>query len=241
MPWRIGWPAGISMSAYTRPAYLQRNSWLSVLSDADRVAILRQARVAEFRRRQRIYHPGSPANEVYLVKSGVVKLAVEGSDGREAILGFQHPGDLFGELAVVDDRPHDHLAEAHESSVVWAIPGEVFLGLMHESTALGHEVIKLFGLRLRMYRTRVHEILHHSAHARVASTLVHLAARHGVEDADGVVIPLRLSQRDIGNLAGLTRETVNFILKDLRDRNLIETQRLSIRIRNPAVLQHAAH
>ena len=60
-----------------------------------------------------------------------------------------------------------------------------------------------------------------------------------MKDADGVVIPLRLSQRDIANFVGLTRETVNFILKDLRERNLIETQGRSIRLKNPAVLQHA--
>ncbi len=53
-----------------------------------------------------------------------------------------------------------------------------------------------------------------------------------MEDADGVVIPLRLSQRDIANFVGLTRETVNFILKDLRERNLIETQGRSIRLKN---------
>jgi hypothetical protein len=57
-------------------------------------------------------------------------------------------------------------------------------------------------------------------------------AEHGVEDADGIVIPLRLSQRDIANFVGLTRETVNFILKALPERNLIETQGRSIRLKN---------
>ena len=229
----------LPMSAHTRLAYLQRNSLLCVLSDADQSAVLRQARVTEFKRRQRIYHPGEPASEVYWVESGVVKLAVESPEGREAILGFQHPGDLFGEMAVIDDGPQDHLAEAHEDSVVWGISRDVFLGLMRESTALDHAVVTLLGLRLRMYRTRVPEILHQSALARVANTLVHLARQHGVKDADGVVIALRLSQRDIGNLVGLTRETVNFILKDLRERNLIETQGHSIRVKNPAGLQLA--
>ena len=78
--------------------------------------------------------------------------------------------------------------------------------------------------------------MYKSAHARVAHALLDLAAQHGVRDDDGVVIPLRLSQRDIANLVGLTRETVNFILKDLRQRNLIETQGHSIRVRSPEVL-----
>ena len=159
--------------------------------------------------------------------------------GREAILGFQHPGDLFGELAVVDDGLHDHLAEAYEDCTAWVIPRRDFLDLMQEFPALSQEVVTPLGRRMRMYRTRVREILHQSAHSRVAGTLLHLADRNGVEDADGVVIPLRLSQRDIANLVGLTRETVNFILKDLRERNLIETQGRSIRLKNPAVLQHA--
>ena len=162
-----------------------------------------------------------------------VRCICSSPEGREAILGFQHPGDLFGELAVIDDGPHDHLAEAYEDCTIWIIARTDFLSLMREFPALGQEVITLLGLRVRMYRTRVREILHQSAHSRVASTLLHLA------DRNGVVIPLRLSQRDIVNLVGLTRETVNFILKDLRERNLIETQGRSIRLKNPAVLQHA--
>ena len=89
----------------------------------------------------------------------------------------------------------------------------------------------------RPYRNRVEELLYKGAHARVAHTLLDLAQHHGVPDAQGIVIPLRLSQRDIANLVGLTRETVNFILKDLRQRELIETQGPSIRVRAPEVLR----
>ena len=220
------------MSAQSRLSYLQRVGLLSGLSEAECLSVFRAARVAEYRRRQPIFHPGDPADDVYLLESGVVKLSVESPEGREAILGFQHPGDLFGELAVIDDGPHDHLAEAYEDSTIWTISRTSFQSLMQDSPALAQELITLLALRVRMYRTRVREILHQSAHARVANTLLHLADRHGVKDADGVVIPLRLSQRDIANFVGLTRETVNFILKDLRERNLIETQGRSIRLKN---------
>jgi CRP/FNR family transcriptional regulator, cyclic AMP receptor protein len=98
-------------------------------------------------------------------------------------------------------------------------------------------MMRLLVTRQRAYRTRVEELLYKSAHARVAHTLLDLAGQHGIQDAEGVVIPLRLSQRDIANLVGLTRETVNFILKDLRERNLIETEGRSIRVRSPEVVQ----
>ena len=66
-----------------------------------------------------------------------------------------------------------------------------------------------------------------------------LFRQRGVVNAASVIIPLRQSQRDIGNLSKLTGETVNFILKALRARNLIEAQGHSIRVKNPVVLQHA--
>ena len=183
------------MSAHSRLSYLQRVGLLSVLSEAERWSVFRAARVAAYRRRRPIFHPGDPADDVYLLGSGVVKLSVKSPEGREAILGFQHPGDLFGALAVIDDGPHDHLAEAYEHSTIWTISRTSFQGLMQDSPALAQEIITLLGLRVRMYQTRVREILHQSARARVANTLLHLAGRHGEKDADGVVIPLRLSQR----------------------------------------------
>ena len=136
----------------------------------------------------------------------------------------------------MDEGPHDHIAEASEDAMVYAIRCEVLRPLIGESPKLATEIMKLLGARQRAYRTRVEELLYKSAHARVAHTLLDLAGQHGVQDAEGVVIPLRLSQRDIANLVGLTRETVNFILKDLRQRNLIETQGRSIRVRPPEVL-----
>ena len=216
--------------------HLQRVKLFESLSDAERRIVHDASQLIDARRRQRLYMPGDPSNQLFVLRSGIIKLSVINPQEREIILGFLHPGDMFGELAVVDDDPRDHIAEAYEDAVVYGIDRDVFRRLMHESRALSHEITKLLGIRLRTYRTRVEELLFKSAHARVAHTLLDLAGQHGVPDAEGVVIPLRLSQRDIANLVGLTRETVNFILEDLRRRNLIETQGRSIRVRAPEVL-----
>lgn len=218
---------------------LPRAMLLDALTEGQRRTVQESCRTLEVRRRKRVYMPGDPSDHVFLIRSGIVKLGVLSAEGRELILSFLHPGDVFGELAVVDDSPRDHVAEAYEDAVIHAIGRDVFQGLLRESPRLGHEITKLLGSRLRTYRIRVEELLFKSAHARVAHTLLDLAGQHGVQDAQGVVIPLRLSQRDIGNLVGLTRETVNSILKDLRQRNLIETEGRSIRLKAPEVL-HAA-
>ena len=147
-----------------------------------------------------------------------------------------YPGDAFGELAFINDGPHDHIAEAYEDTVMSVISRDVLRPIMNESPRLAYQIMQLLVMRQRSYRTRVEELSYKSAHARVAHALLDLAGQHGVRDDEGVVIPLRLRQRDIANLVGLSRETVNFILKDLRQRNLIETQGCGIRIRAPDVL-----
>ncbi len=89
------------------------------------------------------------------------------------------------------------------------------------------------GLRLRRLRSRVEELLFKSAHARIANMLLDLAADYGVKDDDGILIPIRLNQGDLGNLVGLARETVNIVLQDLKQRGLVETNRQNIGVKNP--------
>lgn len=227
---------GSRISHRHRLGALQRVPLFEAMSVAERQVVEDASRLVQYQRRQRVFMPGDPSDHLLILTSGAIKLSVVSPEAREIILGFLHPTDVFGELAALDDAPRDHIAEAYEDSTAYLIPRETLRRLMHSSPALAYQVTKLMGDRLRTYRRRVEELLYKSAHARVAHTLHDLAGHHGVRDAQGVVIPLRLSQRDIANLVGLTRETVNFILKDLRRRNLIETQGRSIRVREPDVL-----
>jgi CRP-like cAMP-binding protein len=104
--------------------------------------------------------------------------------------------------------------------------------MIQENPAFGLHVTKLIGLRLRTLRTRVEELLGKSAPARLAHTLLELGRHHGIRDNGGVLIPLRLSQGDLGKLVGLTRETVNGILQAWRDQGLVEMDRRCVRLRD---------
>ena len=178
------------------------------LANPERRLMNGASRVIELRRRQQLYVPGDICYELFVLKTGVVKLSVASPEGREIVLSFLRPGDVFGELTIVADGPHDHTAEAHEDAVLWALRGDAIRKLMEESSQLACELTRLMGRRLQAYRNRVEELLYKGAHARVAHTLLDLAQHHGVADAQGIVIPLRLSQRDIVNLVGLTRHSI---------------------------------
>lgn len=228
------------MAVHSKLWYFERFRLIDSLNEAQRQHLARTSQMLEVKRGQRIYLPGDPSNQIFLLKRGVIKIASVMPDRREVILAFLYPGDIFGELAVVDDSPRDHLAEAYEDCLLCAMGRDHVTKLIREVPELGFQITKLIGFRIKTLRTRVEELLCKSAHARVAQALLDFAERHGIGDADGVVIPLRLSQGDLGRLVGLSRETVNGILQEWREKGLVEADRRSIRLRQPDELRRTA-
>ena len=226
------------MPAHTKLWYFERFRMISALSDAQRHQLEKMTRMLEVKRGTRIYLPGDPSDQIFLLKSGVIKISMTTPDNRDVILALLHAGDIFGELAVVDDAPRDHVAEAYDDCVICAMSRDTILRVIHETPEIGFQITKLIGMRLRTFRSRIEELLCKSAHARIAHALLDLADRHGVTDTDGVLISLRLSQGDLGRLVGLSRETVNAILQEWREQNLLEMDRRTVRLRDPARLRH---
>ncbi len=225
------------MAAHTKVWYLERFRLLDAMTDPQKRVVEKMTRMLEVKRGQRIYMPGDPSDQIFLLKAGVVKISSIGADQQETILAFLYPGDIFGELAMVDDSPRDHVATAHEDIVLCALGRDLLLKMAAEAPALGYQITKIMGLRLRRFRTRIEELLCKSAQARIAHTLLDLSTEYGIPDDHGVLIPIRLNQADLGNLVGLARETVNIVLQDFKQRGLVEADRRSIRITDPARLR----
>ena len=207
------------------------------LAKPQRLMLRRLAKLSSTPRHHRIYSVGDTSDRVYFLEAGVVKVAASLPSGSEILLAFLYPGDVFGESALIDDGPRDHRTEAYEDAKVWSVSRSFFLDLLGQSPALGYAVFGLMARGTRRFRTRVEELLQKDAHRRVAQTLLNLAADHSVADADGLLIPLRLTQADLANMAGLARETVNVVLGTLRARGLVEMTRVNIRLRQPAALR----
>jgi CRP-like cAMP-binding protein len=225
------------MPAHSKVWYLQRFRLLDAMTPPQMQMIMKMTRMLEVKRGQRIYMEGDPSDQLFLLKVGVVKISTSVSDQQETILAFLYPGDIFGELAMIEDSPRDHLATAHEDVVLCALSRDLLLRMAQETPALGYQITKVMGLRLKRFRTRIEELLYKSAHARIAHTLLDLASDYGIPDNEGILVPLRLNQADLGNLVGLARETVNTVLQDFRQRGLVEAGRRNIRIIDPTRLR----
>jgi len=224
----------------TKLWYLKNVNLFHGMSDDEMRLVEQRTVMREIRRKEVLYLPGDAGDRIYLLKRGVVKISTLTDDGKEIILALMRPGEVFGEEAVLEDAPRDHMAEAYEDALICVITRQDFMGILRAHPEMAFKVTKLVGFRLKTLRSRVEGLLFKGAPARLAQTLLDLARDHGVKDAEGVLLPLRLSQQDLANLIGVTRESVNLALADFRSRGLIETEGRALRLLRPDELRALA-
>lgn len=217
--------------------YLKNVNLFHGMSEEQMRMIEQRTVMRELRRREVLYLAGDAGDRIYLLKRGVVKISALQEDGREVILALLRKGEVFGEEAVLEDAPRDHMAEAYEDALVCIITRQDFMDMLRSHPEMVFKVTKLIGLRLKTFRTRVEHLLFKGASQRLASTLLELAREHGIADAQGTLVPLRLSQQDLANLIGVTRESVNLALSDFRKRGLVVLESRAFRLPRPQALE----
>ncbi len=221
--------------------YLKNVNLLRAMTEEQMRFVEQHTVMREIRRKEVLYLPGEPGDRIYLLKRGIVKISALPEDGHEVILALLHKGEVFGEEAVLDDSPRDHMAEAYEDALICIITRKDFLEMLRTFPDLTLRVTKLIGFRLRTFRNRIEGLLFKGTGARLARTLLDLARDHGVRDDHGVLLPLRLSQTDLANLIGVTRESVNLTLGEFRRRGLVELEGRTLRLLKSEALADVAH
>ena len=225
------------MAQRTKLWYLKNVNLFHGMSDEQMRMVEERTVMREIRRKEVLYLPGDAGDRIYLLKRGIVKIAALTDDGKEIILALLRQGEVFGEEAVIENAPRDHMAEAYEDALLCVVTRQDSLGILRAHPEMAFKVTKLVGFRLKTLRNRVEGLLFKGAPARLAQTLLDLARDHGVKDADGVLLPLRLSQQDLANLIGVTRESVNVALSDFRKRGLVVLESRAFRLPRPQALE----
>jgi len=205
--------------------YLKTCDLFARLSDAEAERLNRRALVRKFKKKTVIYAPAESGQTVLVLATGRVKVYDLTLEGRETILAFVEPGELFGELAALDGQPRREFAEAVEDSEVLAIPGEDFMALLESRADLALSVTKLIGLRRQRIETRLRSILFLPSRPRLIRVLVELLESHGERSGSRWVIRFPLSHQDFAGLIGVSRETVTLTLGQLQAEGLIEIER----------------
>ena len=167
-------------------------------------------------------------DSLFAIVSGRVKVFIGDSEGREIILKILGPGDFFGELALIDKQPRSASVSTLDNSVLKVLSHHAFEMALEKAPRIAVSVMIALAKRLRDADRKISTLALMDVYGRVSHTLLELA----ITNNGKLVVGEKLSQQDIANMVGASREMVNRILKDLSDRGYISVESKSITIHN---------
>jgi len=163
-----------------------------------------------------------PGEVVYVLLEGTVKIYVTQADGREVILAFLGRGDTVGEMSLVDSAGRSaNVVTTERARLLW-MDRATFQTCVGTLTPLAHNLVRLLSHRLRFANEQIRALCTLNVQGRVARQILAMADRYGSPEAGGEVrIPLRLTQSDLAEIVGASRERVNQVIVDLKQRGVI--------------------
>jgi CRP/FNR family transcriptional regulator/CRP/FNR family cyclic AMP-dependent transcriptional regulator len=192
----------------------------------------------EFRAGQAIFHQGDSGRLLYLVESGQVRIFVNGIDGREtSVVLYGRPGEIFGELAVIDGLPRSASAVAVMDTIVHTLGRERFREYMRRWPQLALNFMLTLTKKVRYNTQQVDSLASMDISRRLARKLLELGQNYGTAEAQGVRLNTALTQSDLASLIGATRESTNKVLRQFRDEGLISNNGQAIVIRDAEALR----
>jgi len=181
----------------------------ATLEPDERRPLANLIRVRRYAARQVVVWEGEAGGTLFLTLSGYFKAITSGSDGKEMLLSIMGPGEVFGELSVLDGQPRSASVVTLESGELASIDRPALFELMASSPRVAIGLIEVLAQRVRTLTKRYETISTLDVPQRLAQVLVSLAQKHGLQEGPRVRIPVRLSQQDLGSMVGATRESVN--------------------------------
>jgi CRP-like cAMP-binding protein len=212
----------------------------NIFKDLEKTSMQELERITsmqDIRKNQPIYFPTEPSNSIFFLKKGRVKLTRISPEGKEMILALVNMGEVFGEMAFLDEGERNEFATALDDSLVCAINKNEFKGFVERNPELNLRITKLIGLKLKKYSERIEELVFKDAEQRVISFLLRLANENGKQIGDEFFVKPFLRHQDIAELTATSRQTVNAILTGLREKEVINFDRKKLIIKKKDELE----
>lgn len=176
-----------------------------------------------------VFHEEDAADNFYVVRRGRIKVLKHASSGKDFIIAFFNPGEMFGEVAVFGGKPYPASAQAAEDTEVLGIRGADFLKFIASHPELSLRIINMLGGRLRDAQSRLKDLAAERAEPRLARILMMLGARLGET--------LPFTRQEIADMAGVTVETAIRIISRFKDDGIIGPERGGITIIDSVALR----
>ena len=225
------------MDTNSKITFLKQFPLFEVLSHDEIMTLASMVEIKTKSKYSYIYLPDEPSHTIFFLVKGTIKIGTHSSDGREVIKSILHPTAMFGELGLVGEvRRQDFARAMNEEVKLCTLKVQDFQKLMQTNHLLCLKVISLLGGRLRTAENRLEALIFKDARTRIIDFLKDSVEKRGRRIGYEMLLKHSLTQQDIANLTGTSRQTVTSVLNDLRKSDLIYFNRRSILIRDVAKL-----
>lgn len=172
-----------------------------------------------------VYFEGDPAERLYLVALGKIKLIRHAGSGGDILLDILHGGDYFGSLSLAGGNTYAESAQAQTDGCILSITTGEFLTILARHPDVTSKVLQAVERRLKDSQEIVEQLSTYSVEQRVAAALLRLAGKLGEQHGAEVLIQLPFSRQDLAGMTGTTLETVSRVMSRFADQGIIKTGR----------------
>ncbi|MEW5770557.1 MAG: Crp/Fnr family transcriptional regulator [Pseudomonadota bacterium] len=187
----------------------QRSALFAALEDADILAILGLAHTERQPAKHVVFYEGDEGDRLLVLLEGRVKVSLSSPEGKEAILSILEPGQLIGEMSLLDGGQRSATVTTMDACRFLVIWRKDFMSFLEGHPRVALALLQALSLRLRATNDMVGNLSFLNLPARLARILLNLGQQYGKHAGDRIVIGLKLSQEELGNLVGVSRESVN--------------------------------
>lgn len=220
--------------------YLRGVSILSGLTDAQLGVLAASFHRRTYPSRAIIFHQGEPGTALYIIVAGKVRVFISSETGREMTVDILGQGEVFGEMALLGNQPRSASIMAMTATQVLSLDREAFHAGLRAYPEIAVNILAVLANRLRATTIFATELVFNNLHGRVAHVLLTLAERHGVVDDTRVTIDVPLTQTELANVVGSSRESVSRTLRVYEQHGVLCASGTRITIQKIEALRRAA-
>jgi len=196
----------------------------AALDDEAAAALMESMTTSHLDRGNILFREGDQGDRLYVIGEGKIKLGLTSVDGRENLLAILGPGEMFGELSLFDPGPRTATATAIAETQLLALGHEDLDSFLLGRPAVAANLLTALARRLRRANETLADLVFTDVPGRVAKALLDLSTRFGRPAEDGILVAHDLTQEELAQLVGASRETVNKALADFASRGWIHLE-----------------
>ncbi|HET7477281.1 MAG TPA: Crp/Fnr family transcriptional regulator [Dermatophilaceae bacterium] len=206
------------------PDVVSRAPLFAALEQESADALMASMTRARLERGEILFHEGDPGQHLYIIGEGKIKLGRTSADGRENLLAILGPGEMFGELSLFDPGPRTATATAVAETELLGLGHDSLQAVLTGRPDVAQALLAALARRLRRTNESLADLVFTDVPGRVAKALLDLSNRFGRPAEEGILVAHDLTQEELAQLVGASRETVNKALADFATRGWIRLE-----------------